>query len=98
MLNNKTFSENAQLPPEVVDYYYKYLFKKSCAEMKEFRFIIEWINIGGSKGCPRDVGPCLGSISFIFMQFSAKILSNNMFSAQTQGSAPTTHWKSWIRH
>ena len=27
----------------------------------------------------------LGPISFIFMQFSAKILSNNRFSPQTQG-------------
>ena len=29
-----------------------------------------------------------GPISFIFMQFSARILSNNRFSATTQGLAP----------
>ena len=30
----------------------------------------------------------LGSISFIFMQFSAKIFSNNRFFAKGQGLAP----------
>ena len=35
--------------------------------------------------CPAPLGP----ISFIFMQFSAKIFSNNRFLAQTQGLAPS---------
>ena len=38
---------------------------------------------GGRYGRTLPIGP----ISFIFMQFSAKILQNNRFSAQTQGLA-----------
>ena len=40
----------------------------------------------------------LGPIPFIFMQFSAKILSNNRFLSQTQRLAPPPPEKFWIRH
>ena len=42
---------------------------------------------GGSRDAPF-LGP---NFSFIFMQFSAKILSINKFSAHTQGLAPPLH-------
>ena len=39
-------------------------------------------SIGGSKGALGMYAP-MGPISFIFMQFSAKIFQNNRFSAQS---------------
>ena len=48
-------------------------------------------------GCARDAPPLSGPISFIFMHFPAKILSNDRLSAQTQRLAPPSG-KFWIRH
>ena len=39
----------------------------------------------------------LGPISFISMQFAAKLLLNNRFLSQAQGLAPAPG-QSWIRH
>ena len=51
---------------------------------------------GGSKGAPETCPP-IGSISFIFLQFSANIFPNNRFSAQTQRLVPSSSGISWIR-
>ena len=49
--------------------------------------------------CARNMPPPHGSISFIFMHFSAKILPNNRILAEIQGLAPQLpSRKSWIRH
>ena len=50
--------------------------------------------IGGSKAA---LGICSDSPFFISMQLSAKNLSNNGFSVQTQELAPSSG-KSWLRH
>ena len=52
----------------------------------------------GSKEYARDSAP--GPISFISVQFLAKILPNNTFLPKTQGLVPHTlcSGKSWIRH
>ena len=44
-------------------------------------------SIGISKGAPVTLSP-LGPVSFISMQFSAKILLNDRFLPQTQGLVP----------
>ena len=48
-------------------------------------------------GGARDAPCLLDPISFIFMQFSVKMLANNRFLPQTQGLAPPPG-KFWIRH
>ena len=56
--------------------------------------------IRGSKRGARDDPPLpLGPISFIFIQFSVKILSNNRFLFHIHGLVPLPpSWKSWIHH
>ena len=50
---------------------------------------------GGRQLCKLPLGP----ISLNFLQFSAKILSNNRFSSLTQWLVSSLRvWKSWIRH
>ena len=46
-----------------------------------------WQIQGEGRGA-RDSRPLLGPIPFIYMQFSAKILSNNRFTPSPQGLAP----------
>ena len=55
-------------------------------------------SLADPRGALWTLSPSLGPISFIFMQFMAKILSNNRFLAQTQELAPLPFGKSWIRH
>ena len=52
------------------------------------RFFNMHLSIGGSKRGAKERAPSRGPISFIFMQFLMKFLSNNRFSPQTQRLVP----------
>ena len=66
--------------------FYTYLFQGGD-RVQNIWIGLQFVGIGGSKGVLGTRLPSR-SISFIFMQFLAKILSNNRFSAPTQGLAP----------
>ena len=87
--------------PEFVQEEFGYTAWNSMARKNWFLTGYSAIHKGDTKhwwiqGSSGTLTPPLGPISFIFMQFSAKLFSNNRLAAQTYGSAPPSG-KSWIR-
>ena len=80
---------------------YKFLHNKD--EDRSICLVVEIIIITNNpqhwliQECARNMPPPHGSISFIFMHFSAKILPNNRILAEIQGLAPP-FGKSCIRY
>ena len=64
-----------------------------CSFLEHHKHHMRKYTIGESRGAPGTRDPPLSPISFIFMQFSAKILSSNAFLVQTQGLAPPPIWE-----
>ena len=59
---------------------------------------MSWLGGGGGQGYEDKLKIFLGPISFIFMQFSAKILPNDRLAHYLRGLRPPPSGKFLIRH